>query len=328
MPDLELVKPIVLDLIDTKSPAESATSDMPVIETQPDSIAAPEAEVEGKTTEEPAPAEQTVESTASDEPKKPAKGVQKRLDELVKQREDERRAREAAEARLDMLIRAQANRPEPQAVKSDEEPEPVRPSRDAFALPDEYDKALDTYAESKATWIARREVKATIAEERTKQAEENARIQQVNVQQAYLSRVEKAMQKYPDYKEVAESASVTVSMPIAHTILNSEIGPDLAHYLGTNPDEAKRISAMTVTDPYSRQEVPDVARQLVELGLVMAKLQTPPQAKPLLSTAPKPIKPLESSGEVTKTAEEESMDEYAARRRKELQAQARPGVRH
>jgi hypothetical protein len=33
---MEIVKPITLDLLDTKAPALSATSDMPVIETKPD----------------------------------------------------------------------------------------------------------------------------------------------------------------------------------------------------------------------------------------------------------------------------------------------------
>ena len=98
---MEIVKQDILDL---HTPALSATSDMPVIETNPDASPKEEAKPEPTAPVEAAPAaekseesatpEQPDDPSAEPEPKK-AKGVQKRIDELTRQREDERRRAEA-----------------------------------------------------------------------------------------------------------------------------------------------------------------------------------------------------------------------------------------
>src|SRR6059036_2395943 len=116
MPDLKIDKPITLDLLDVKSPALSSTSDMPVIETKPDASPAAAPKPEDKAPEAKTPGGSATppgEPPASDEPApKPAKGVQKRLDELTRQREvAEARAR-AAEENLRLAL--EASRPAPQ----------------------------------------------------------------------------------------------------------------------------------------------------------------------------------------------------------------------
>ena len=102
---------------------------------------------------------------------------------------------------------------------------------------------------------------------------------------------------------------------MASAIAHSEEGPEIAYYLGNHPEEAERISKL----------VPQL--QLVELGKIVARL-TPTDKPKTVSAAPAPGKPIKASSETTVSPEEESMEAYASRRKKELAQQYRPGVRH
>jgi len=328
MPDVKVEKQATLDLLDIKSPGLSSTNDMPVIETKPDVTVQKDAEVAAEVEiEEPAPSDKPAPA-ADDKPKK-AQGVQKRIDELTRQREDERRRAEAAEARelriLTALERATVKEPKPET----EDKEPVRPKKTDFPDPDQYDVAVDDYVTQRAAWIAKREVRSHIEAQERKAAEQTAQTQQKAVQEKFKQRVEETSKKYSDYHEVAESPDVQVSFPMAYAILQSEQGPEIQYYLGKNPEEAKRISSMNTTDQ-SGNSVPDVARQLVELGIITARLN-PPVAKPV-SQAPAPGKPIKSGETSTPQTLEElgekgTMEEYAAKRKPELMARRGPGAR-
>ena len=331
---MEVVEELKLDIIPQPEPALSAKSDIPVVETKPDSQPAkeekPEAKAdaapeEGKKPADSAPAEDPAEDAAAntEEAGKPkSKGVQKRIDELVKQREEER----AEKLRLLAIVEQyQKQPPKQEEAQVDEDPEPLRPSRDPNAAPEVYEQALAEYADQKAAWSARKAVKEALAEEAKKAEQREVEAKAKAAQESYVARVNKAIEKYPDYKAVAESPDVQVSMPMAQAIITSDHGPEIAYHLGKNPAEAARIAAL-----------PPV-QQLVEIGLIVAKLTAPapkadsqpPQPKPSVSAAPKPIKPLESKGEThVKTPDEETMEEYAARRKRELAAERRPGARH
>src|SRR6266849_1948590 len=122
MPDVKLEKQVPLDLRDIKTPARTTPSDMPVV--APGAAPAEEAVVE-----EPAPSEEPAPA-ADDKPKK-AQGVQKRIDELTRQREDERRRAEAAEAReLRILTALERATGTPKETKPNtEDVEPLRPKK-------------------------------------------------------------------------------------------------------------------------------------------------------------------------------------------------------
>jgi len=319
---MEIEHTVELDLLDTTgTPALSSTSDMPIVETKPDAQnegAPPKAapsEEEGKTKAESATAPEDEKPSASDEPKK-AQGVQKRLDELTRQREDEKRradASEAREARLMTMLEQTAGKPAlAPADQSEADPEPVRPSRAGFQDSEAYEQAFMDYAEQKASWTAKREIRAAQAE--TQQKEQISAVEQAQqaTREAYGKRVDTVKGKYADFAEVAESPDVQVSIPMAAAILHSENGPELQYYLGKNPSEAERI----------RQLAPPL--QLLELGKIEAKLIAPATSKPAVSAAPAPIKPLAgASATASKDRETMSMEEYAAVRRAEIRAQVR-----
>ncbi len=326
---MEIEKQVTLDLLATNEPPLSSTNDMPVIETKPDATPVKEVKEEvvpaAKEEEKSATPDKPDDSSATPEPKK-SQGVQKRIDELTRQREDERRAREAAEARelriLAALERATGVGKEEKTVDT----EPVKPQPAGFSNPEAYDEALQNWISEKAAYIADRKVSQRLEEERKNTLQETLAAQQRKVQEDFQKRVEKTKEKYPDYSTFAESPEINVSFPMAYAILNSDQGPEIQYYLGRNPEEAKRISSINITDQ-NGQVVPDVARQLVELGMITAKISTPAAPPKPVSAAPSPIKPISKASEAVKTAEEESMEEYAARRKKELNA-VRPGMRH
>lgn len=324
---MEIVKQPTLDLLDVNAPKLNTTSDVPVIETKPD--ATPDKVVPDAEKQEPStPTEDS--SAAPDEAKKPAKGVQKRIDELTRQREDERRAREAAEARelriLAALERSQGIRPKDAPV---EDVDPVKPLKTAFENPEDYDNAIEEYVVNKAAYIARKEAKAQREEEKKRQETEKVQAQAKAAQEAFQTRVQKAKEKYADFSEIAENPNIQVSMPMVYAISSYEQGPEIQYYLGKNPAEAERIRNLTTRDPVSGESVPDAARQLVELGKIAYKLENPATAvvpaKPV-SAAPAPIKPIGKGETHEKSPEEMTMDEYAAYRKPQLFR--RPGERY
>jgi len=110
-------------------------------------------------------------------------------------------------------------------------------------------------------------------------AKREAAKQQSQVLESYQEREEVARDKYDDFEQVAYNPKLTITNVMAETIQSSDIGPELAYYLGSNPKDAERISRMT---PLS---------QAKEIGKIEAKLATEPPVKRTTS-APAPISPV------------------------------------
>jgi len=110
-------------------------------------------------------------------------------------------------------------------------------------------------------------------------AKREAAKQQSQVLESYHDLEEEARSKYDDFEQVAYNPKLSVTNVMAETIQSSEIGPELAYYLGSNPKEAERISRMT---PLS---------QAKEIGKIEAKLVSAPPVKKTTS-APAPISPV------------------------------------
>ena len=103
--------------------------------------------------------------------------------------------------------------------------------------------------------------------------------QQSQVLESYQEREEQARDKYDDFEQVAYNPNLPITNVMAETIQHSDIGPELAYYLGTNPKDAERISRLS---PYM---------QAKEIGRIEAKLADNPPVKRTTS-APAPISPV------------------------------------
>jgi len=135
------------------------------------------------------------------------------------------------------------------------------PPIEQFNSPDEYADAL---AEKKAEeLLARRE---------------QAKAQSAIIE-SYHDLEEEARTKYDDFEQVAYNPKLPITDAMAQTIQSSDVGPDMAYYLGSNPKEAERISRLS---PLS---------QAKELGKIEAKLSDNPPVKKT-SNAPAPIAPI------------------------------------
>lgn len=153
--------------------------------------------------------------------------------------------------------REQAQRSaETQIVKA-----PAATSVDQFESPEAYAEAL-AYQKAEEL-IAKRE----------------AAKQQSAVLESYHDLEEEARNKYDDFEQVAYNPKLPVTNVMAETIQSSEIGPELAYYLGSNPKEAERISRMSPLG------------QAKEIGKIEAKLVSAPPVKKTTS-APAPISPV------------------------------------
>jgi hypothetical protein len=153
--------------------------------------------------------------------------------------------------------REQAARAAEKQLKAPAEIPPI----EQFASPDEYADAL---AEKKAEeLLARRE---------------QARMQS-EIIESYHDKEEEARNKYDDFEQVAYNPKLPITDAMAQTIQSSDVGPDMAYYLGSNPKEAERISRLTPL------------QQAKELGKIEAKLADNPVVKKT-SSAPAPIAPV------------------------------------
>jgi hypothetical protein len=152
--------------------------------------------------------------------------------------------------------------------RSWERERPKAPAAPAEPVSQDKIESVEAYAEALATQKA----------EQLLQQRELER-QQAAVVESYHEKEEQARDKYDDFEQVAYNPSLKISTVMAQTIQASEIGPDIAYFLGSNPKEADRISRLS---PFL---------QAKEIGKIEAKVAaSPPTKKP--SSAPAPIQPV------------------------------------
>ena len=116
--------------------------------------------------------------------------------------------------------------------------------------------------------------------------EREAARQRAELVSAYHEREEEARDKYSDFEQVAYNPMLKITQVMAETIQSSDVGPDVAYFLGTNPKEAERISKLS---PFL---------QAKEIGRIEAKLISEPIQK-RTTNAPPPIAPI--AGKATST---------------------------
>lgn len=232
-----------------------------------------------------------------------------------KEAKTERDAKSALEKELADL---KAKVPEPVNAKPAEDP---RPARDQFDDPDAYDTALTDWATREGERKAEQrvaEARAAEEAETTRRAnEETQAARQAEIDAAHTewqSRRTAAVEKYPDYAEVAEAdpkeGGPNISDAMAAAIMQAENGPEIAYHLGQNTDEALRIAS-----------IPNPFKQMLEMGRLAERLAAPPRRAP----RPRPLEPIDASDNRADSRDAEpDMEAWAARRNGELRAARAP----
>jgi len=203
--------------------------------------------------------------TASPEPEVSAPEVE------AEQQNDEKPSKVFSQEEVDALIGKRLAREqrkwEREQQRKATEAQTLR-SMPADIPPAEQFESPEAYAEA----LALRKAEELIAQR------EQAK-QQAALLESYHEREEEARNKYEDFEQVAYNPQLRITEVMAQTIQASDVGPDVAYYLGANPKEADRISRLS---PYL---------QAKEIGRIEAKIAAEPPAKKTTS-APAPIKPV------------------------------------
>jgi hypothetical protein len=129
-------------------------------------------------------------------------------------------------------------------------------------------ESTDAYADA----LALRKAEELVAQ-RDRQKE------QAEIVEAYSEREEKARDKYDDFEDVVYNPKLRITDVMAETIQYSDLGPDLAYWLGSNPKEAERIARLSPI------------LQAREIGKIEVRLSDNPPVKKTTS-APTPISPV------------------------------------
>lgn len=233
---------------------------------------------------------ESVDETGGDEtPEKEEhsipKGVQKQLDKLKRQRyhakQQAERERQEREYWQKKALEAEGHK----SVST------AKPTVEAFNTYEEYLEALSDW-----------KVDQRLASER-QQAEASKRetVSKTRVE-SYQKRVEQAVEKYDDYLDVAHGDHWTPSQQMVEAIQESEVGTDIAYWLGSHPEEAERIASLGQVAQYR------------EIGKLEERLSKPPPKK--VTKAPPPIDPSGNKSSATKSPDSMEFHEFVEWRKK------------
>ena len=204
---------------------------------------------------------------------------QKRIDKLVRQREEAEREKQRLADELNFYKSKERAAPK-------EEQKEISPLD--FDTYEDYEEALNS---------------------QTKRSEKKAEIPATkNIDVAYDSAVrmlddlfEDAREKYSDFDKVVRNPDIPVTRDMVLALSEIDNAGEVAYHLANNEKLVKDIAKLS---PY---------RQAIELGKISDKLLNPPKAEKKVTKAPEPISPVGSGGDVTqKDPSKMSFKEYEA----------------
>lgn len=216
-----------------------------------------------------------VDDNKQDEPVKTF--TQAEVDAMVQKRllKEERRVHR----RVEQQLRDQA----------DAQTREIAPRRDEFRDDEAYYTAhIEHLAEKRAAEkLAQREQ----ANETTRRSE------------SFIEKAEKASERYTDFQTVVGNPSLRINDEMAEFISESDLGADVAYFLGKNPSKAAEIAGLSPMK---------AARELTRIESELAA-----KPKPTLSKAPEPISPVGVRGKASSSSLPSDTDDINTWMRKE-----------
>lgn len=177
-----------------------------------------------------------------------------------------------------------------QQLREQQQAQEAQKPREAFQDDEAYIKAqIERLAEQRA---------AEKLAERQRQAEAERR------SESFLEKAEAAAERYPDFQAVVSNPSLPINDEMAEFIAESDLGADLAYYLGKHPTRAAEIARMSPVK---------AARELTRIETDLASR---PQAR--VSKAPEPITPVGNRGRASTSSLPSDDDDIETWMRKEL----------
>lgn len=262
------------------------TADTPLPDEAPVSTEAEQ--VQAAQPAEPAAApEVTPETPPQDAPKK--NGVQKRIDELTRERyEAQRQAdhwRQVAEQRAQQPQRTEASNPP--RLEEYQDVDSFLNARDAWVL---------EQAEARIFQKAQEQSQRNQVEQQQQQREVE---QQIRVERFKAQEMD-AVTRYPDYAQAVAmphiAQAVQARPDILENVLDSEHGADIAYYLAKNPAQLQTLTALS----------PLAAVR--EIGRIEQMFMGSPRKQ--ATNAPDPVRTVGGKAEAGRNPENMSIPEY------------------
>lgn len=265
------------EVVTSENLAEYNAARMPAPQ-EPEETKADEVKEEpkAKATEE----EHDDEAEGKHEESKPKKrnGINDRFSELSAKARDAQAARDAAEARASAAEAKARELEERLNPKPKADPDAGKPRREEYTDPFDY-------AEKLSEW----NVKKELTERDAREAKSKADAEAAKTAKAFQERIAKAKEAIPDFDEVLQSSDLKVSDDVRDAIIESDLGPEILHYLALNPEQAEKINGM------------DAKKALREIGRLEVRLEpkeesTQKETKPAAKreSLPEPIVPVKS----------------------------------
>lgn len=225
------------------------------------------------------------------EPQAKKPGIQKRIDELTRERYEAERRAAAAEQQLRALNQRQQQQPPAQ----DKPPPKITDFQD-----------IDSFLAARDAWQEERVLGKLRAEQQQASQRQQQENQQHGHQVAQLQAVERfkgaeaeARERYTDYDTVVSTPQMqqlrTVRPDLAQAVIDSPHGADVVYYLGKNPQVAQQLATLNTFA---------AAR---EIGRIEQMFMQP---KPQATNAPPPPKQVGGRADAGKNPENMNMREY------------------
>lgn len=220
------------------------------------------------------------------------KGVQKRIDRAI------RRQYEAeAEAKY---LREQIERHQAQPRQVTQPETEAEPKLEDF-------QDYETYLKAAAKHEARQELRQQMQQHSQRLEQERAQAAQRHTVESWQQKVAQATAEMPDFADVVGSSNVPMPDHVKAVVMQSDMGPKLAYYLASHPDEAEQIA---------NQHPLAAIRSLVRIE---DKLSAAPAVKKA-TDATAPIIPVGAKAKAEKAPEDMSYSEFSEWRRKQTAA--------
>lgn len=165
-------------------------------------------------------------------------------------------------------------------------------------------KEYEEYAEARARWVTRQELRKASAVAREHAQREAALNRVAEIRGRWEAAESGARERFEDYDEVMAASSVKFPEALAVALLESDNGPELSYYLKQNPEE---ITPLRGLSPIATARA---------LGKLEAKLAAEPPGKPK-TAAPKPPTPTRPAAPVDELNDKLSDSEWIRRRNKQ-----------
>ncbi len=224
-------------------------------------------------------------------------------DGVVEPKQEEPAAKTFTQAEVDALIQKRLLKEERRVHRRIEQLQREQQQVEALKPPERESFRDDAaFTEAQLEHLAEKKAAEKLAErERAEQA--------AKVQDSFLEKAEKAQERYADFQQVVSNPSLAINDGMAEFISESDLGADIAYFLGKNPMKAAQIAALSPIK---------AARELTRIE---AEIASKPKATP--SKAPDPITPVGSRGKSSTSALPSDEDDIETWMRKESERRRR-----